>query len=278
MSEPCNTDPSEELATLLAAPIDPATLPVRFSRLKWMALSPAHYFAACQRAGSEEETIAMRLGSGVHAIVLGQPVRRYSGRRAGDKWEAFKAKHAGETILNDREWAEASAIAGSILRHREACAILFDGTEVERTIEWSYLGRACSSRPDARGRYHIADLKTTRTSKPGLFAREAIRMHYHAQLAFYDDANHAERGEHFSNAYVVAVEKTDPFPVTVYRLTERALDLGRRSNRLWMEQLLACEAACTWPAYSESIVDLDAPDEDAGPIEIEINGQLTEVA
>lgn len=276
MSAPGNEDPSEELAALLDAPIDPATLPVRFSRLKLMSLSPAHYFAACQRAGSDE-TLAMRLGSGVHAMVLQQPITRYPGRRAGKDWEKFQAEHAGETILNTREWYEAKAIADSIMRHKEASALLFDGTTIEQTIQWEWLGRACSSRPDARGRYHIADLKTARTSKPGLFAREAIRAHYHAQLAFYDEANHHERGERFSNAYLIAVEKTAPYPVTVYRLTERTLEIGARLNRLWMEQLLACEAACTWPAYSESIVDLDAPDDD-GPIEIEINGQLTEVA
>jgi hypothetical protein len=250
---------------------------VRFSRLKLMSLSPAHYFAACQRSAHYEETLAMRLGSGVHAMVLKQPVIKYDGRRAGKDWDAFEAQHADKVILNAREWYEASAIADSILRHREACAILFDGTELERHIEWSWLGRKCSSRPDARGRYHIADLKTTRTSRPGLFMREALRAQYHAQLAFYDEANHAERGERFSNHYIVAVEKADPFPVTVFRLTERALDLGRRSNRVWFEQLLACESAGVWPAYAESIVDLDAPEDDGGPIEIEINGQSVEV-
>lgn len=277
MSAPANTVSDEQAAALFARqPIDPRALPVRFSRLKKMSDSPAHYYAACQRADNDEETIAMRMGSGVHALVLQQPIIRYDGRRAGSDWREFAAEHAGMVILNPREWAEATAIANSILSHKEASTILLDGTALELPIAWSYLDRECSSRPDAVGRWHIADLKTARTSKPGLFAREAIRMHYHAQLAFYDEAHHSLTGEHFSNHYLVAVEKSDPYPVTVYRLTERSLDLGRRLNRLWMEQLLACESSNEWPGYAESIVDLDAPD-DEGPIEIEINGQLTEV-
>jgi hypothetical protein len=265
-----------DIGRLFPPPIDPRDLPVRFSRLKAMSASPAHYYAACQRATNEEETLAMRLGSGVHALVLDQPVVLFPGRRAGEKWDQFQAANAGAVILNQREWAEAFAMASSILRHKEAATLLLDGTTREELIEWSFLGRACSSRVDARSRYHLAELKTARTSKPGLFARDAIRMHYHGQCAFYDAANVATGGEPFANVYVIAVEKTDPFPVTVYRLTERALERGRQTNRLWFEQLLACESANEWPGYAESIVDLDTPD-DEGPIEIEIDGRLTEV-
>jgi hypothetical protein len=46
------------------------------------------------------------------------------------------------------------------------------------------------------------------------------------------------------------------------RLTARALEQGQRSYRLWFERLLTCEAADAWPAYCESVVDLDVPDEE----------------
>lgn len=279
-------DPSAALAELLAVPVDPRSLPVRFSRLKLMSASPLHYFAACQRAQDEGETLAMRLGSGVHAMLLDQPVVKYGGRRAGKDWDKFEADHPGMTILNTREWAEANRMSTAILRHREAAAILLDGTTLEQEIRWSMLGRSCTSRPDAfRIGSHIAELKTARSSRPAFFIRDAIKMHYHGQLAFYDDALcsatcTALAGNYFPNHYIVAVEKTEPFPVTLFRLTERTLDLARRTTRLWFEQLLQCEAANEWPGYSESIVDLDAPDpaNDNGPYEIEIDGKLTEVA
>jgi 3-phenylpropionate/cinnamic acid dioxygenase small subunit len=268
----------DESATAFAPPIvDPRTLPVRFSRLKLMGQSAAHYYAACQRQ-TFEESIAMRIGSGVHGMLLGASVVKYEKRRAGKEWEAFAAEHAKDVILNAREWNEAQAMTQSLLRHREASTLLFDGTIVEQEIAWSYVGRACSSRPDARARYHISELKTARTSHPAVFSRDAIRMHYHGQLAFYEEANVATGGERYANAYIIAIEKSDPYPVTVYRLTERTLERGRQQMRLWMEQLIGCEAEHYWPAYSESIVDLDMPEDIGGPIEIEIDGQLTEVA
>jgi len=56
MSAPDNDTMTEEEVRTLFAPmlVDPRTLPVRFSRLKLMGQSPAHYFAACQRQQSDE--------------------------------------------------------------------------------------------------------------------------------------------------------------------------------------------------------------------------------
>lgn len=269
-------DLSGQLAELLALPVDPRTLPVRFSRLKLMSASPAHYYSACQAANDNEETLAQRLGSGVHAMILEQPVIKYGGRRAGKDWDRFEADNPGKTILNDREWREAQRMSAAILRNREAAAILLDGTTIEQEIRWSMLGRVVTSRPDAyRPGFHIAELKTARSSRPSFFIRDALRMHYHGQLAFYDDAFASFAGAGFDNHYIVAVEKVEPHVVTIYRLTPRTLDIARRTTRLWFEQLLACEAVNEWPGYSESIVDLDVPDD--GPIELEIDGQLTEV-
>lgn len=265
---------SGELATMLDAPIDPRSIPTRFSLLKLMALSPAHYYAACQR-DEDDQTIALRLGSGVHAIVLGEPVIRFSGRRAGKAWEAFAADHADKTILNDREWVEAQSMASAILRRREAMEILFYNTIVEQRIDWTFLGRACRSTPDARGPYHVAELKTCRTSNPTVFIRDAMRMFYPSQLAFYQDAiGHAEDVTP-EKAYIVAVEKSDPYPVTILELTERALEQGRRVVRLWFEQLLNCEASSEWPEYAASIVPFDVPDWE--PAELIVNGERMEI-
>jgi len=268
----------EQLDAKLKAPIDPRELPVRYSRLKLIGQSPAHYYASCQR-NEAEESLAMRLGSGVHAMILGEPVTRFSGRRAGKVWDAFEREHAGTVILNDREWSEAERMSLAILRHDEASRLLLDGTEREQHLAWDYCGRACSSRPDAFKRgSHIAELKTARSSNPRDFMRDAWRMGYVGQLAFYDDAHQALTGCRFPNAYLIAVEKSSPHPVTVYRLTERAMDLARRTTRLWIETLIGCEAINHWPGYSETTIDLDAPDNDNEPIEIVIDGETAEVA
>jgi hypothetical protein len=254
---------------------DIRSIPTRFSCLKQFSLSAAHYRHSMLRE-DDKQSLALRLGSGVHAIVLDQPIARYSGRRAGKAWEAFELEHAGKVILNDREYSEANAMASAIMRRREAMEILFVDTIIEQRIDWTFLGRACRSTPDARGPHHVAELKTGRTAHPSMFVRDAIRMHYHCQLAFYQDAIESATGVMPSKAYIVAVEKTAPYPVTILELTERTLEQGRKIVRLWFEQLLACEASNEWPEYSESIVPFDVPDLDE-PVEIIIDGQAVEV-
>lgn len=45
------------------------------------------------------------------------------------------------------------------------------------------------------------------------------------------------------------------------RLTPRALEEGEKLNRSWIERLDGCELADEWPGYTQSILDLDVPDD-----------------
>lgn len=267
--------------------IDPASIPTRYSLLKRMALSPAHYFHACQspqddtlasRLGGfgDDRSGALRFGTAVHLFLLGDAAKvgRYSGRRAGNDWKKFQAERfeAGcIEILNDREWGVATAVATAIKRNATAMRLLFDGTRVEERIDWSYSGKACRSTPDARAATHIADLKTSVTAEPGAFVRQALRMHYHAQLALYSFAVESTGSPRPSDAFLIVVEKSAPYPVTILRLAERALDVGERLCRLWIEQLLTCEASGQWPEYLQTIGTFDLDDGD--DLELEIDGK-----
>lgn len=269
---------SGELAAVLAknaAPkaIDPRTVPARFSNLKHIARSPLHYWDAVQL--DRDDTLAMRIGRGAHAMVLGEPVVLYPGKtRQGKEWDRFKAEHADKEILNRSEWARAEGIYHAIRRHRIAAPLLFDDTVLEEIIEWEFLGKKCTSRPDSRrtdGRI-LTDLKTTRSAEPGWFRRDAMLRVYDAQLAFYDQASAYKTGRDADELYAVAVESKRPFACTVLRLTDEARERGRKMCRLWMEQLLNCEAANHWPDYVDHIVDLDVPADD-GELQLTIDGE-----
>lgn len=252
------------------APTDPATIPVRFSNLRSMARSPLHYWDAVQLG--REDTLAMRLGRGAHAMVLGEPVIKWTGKtRQGGKWETFKREHADKEILNAKEWAQAEGIANAIRRHPLAAKLLFDGTVLEQTIEWEWLGRKCSSRPDSRAAgLRVLDLKTTRCADPEKFRWDAIRQGYHGQLAFYGLADAYLTGKQPDELYAVAVESKRPYPVTVFRLTDEDRIAGEKLCRKWFERLLTCEASDCWPAYTDAIVSLEVPGEgDPSAIDID---------
>lgn len=280
----------EEEAALLAEPVDPRSIPTRFSLLKKMSLSPAHYYEACQRpqddslasrlgAAAFDNKEALRFGTAVHELLLGNvtKVAKYTGKkRAGKAWDAFRIAAADEgaaAILNEREHKHAVAIAAAVRANGKAMRLLFEDTVVEERIDWKWIGRDVRSTPDARGTAHLADLKTSVTSQPSMFVRLALRLHYHAQAALYGDALEAANLPPVREAFIVAVEKTPPYPVTILRFTDAALEMGRKLCTLWMERLLTCEATNTWPEYSEGVVDLDVPDQSYG---LEIDGKRVE--
>jgi hypothetical protein len=232
---------------------------VRYSRLKLMALSPAHY-----QAWADKETAAMERGRAFHSMVLGGPeVMPYPGKvRHGKEWEAFAAANENAMILNRTDYALAAGMAEAVLRHRDAPRVLAGEHEVE--IDWSCLGRPCQSHVDVigEGGLVVTELKSSVSSSPDRFPFLAHRMNYAGQLAFYRQAVEATRAVKVRDVYVVAVEQTPPHVVTVMRAEDDFLELGDKTVRIFMERLLACEAANEWPGYVQSIVPLHAPAED----------------
>jgi len=232
--------------------------PVRFSRLKLIARSPAHYASA-----TVEETTAMERGSAVHSLLLGgSPVLAWEeGRpRRGKDYDAFVADNPGALILTATEFGKAHAIAESVKRNPLACKVLDGAREYEAS--WKFGTRACAGRIDVLGASWVTELKITASSDPFKVMYQALRMGWFAQLPWYMDGVMAAGLGTPDSAYIVAVEPAAPFAVTVLRLTDRALDQGRRTYRGWLERLLVCEQSNEWPPYAQSVVELDVPDND----------------
>jgi hypothetical protein len=267
--------PDEHLVQMLREPIDPRTVPVRFSRLKAMAKSPAHYLSAVQE--DADDSLAMRLGRGVHAMLLGMPVARINARRKTKAWADEAKKYSAETeLLNANEWAQAEGMATSVHRHKQASELLFAaGVELERTIEWELNGRKCTSRPDARRASELlVDVKTTRCSEPRKFSRDAQFMGYHAQFSFYGEAIRTETGRAPKENYVVAIESKRPYVVTVLEVVPRTIVEGEKCWRLWWERLAVCEAANEWPGYTQTIEPFDVDD---GDVNLIVDGEEMEL-
>lgn len=237
---------------------------VRFSNLKRIGQSPQHYQAGLMHG--TDPTRAMKIGSAVHSRVLGGDYVIFEGERRGKAWAEFKAAHDGALILTMPEHESASRIAGAVMASPLAQGVLEPSELREHEILWDFAGRACASHLDAlaTGRY-VVELKVTNCAEPTRFSRQALHMGYVAQCAFYAEAAKVDA------AYIIAVEDKRPWPVTVMRLTPRALSDGLKQCRLWMERLLACEAVDAWPGYCQSIVDLDTQDD--GEFALEFGGE-----
>ena len=236
------------------------TARLRFSTLKHFASSPAHF--AYWHGREMEPSAALRIGTAVHAAVLGgAPVVRYDGTRRGKAWDDFEASHPGATILTATEYDTAQACRNAIWYNGEAFKHCGLGIGInERLIEWGLNGVPFRSTPD---RYYgpsdaatLVELKTTRSAQPAKFLRDATSRHYHAQLGVYRAAL-ASVGVTVAKALIVAVETVPPYNVTVLELTDRALDVGYRTACGWLEQYKVCEASGEWPGYVQGPVTFD---------------------
>jgi hypothetical protein len=271
MIEPALTMTAELAAELAANDqhrlVDPRTVHVRFSHLKAMAQSPAHCLHAMQ-APDWKDSLPLRLGKGVHAMTFGdKPIAKWTGKvRRGKEWDQFRDFHEanGAVILSAKEYARSRAIADALKAHHEASLLLFaKGAEREQTILWEQLGRKRRSTPDVRTRHYVCELKTTRCAQPARFVRDGLYRGYAAQVADQMLAVEYATGHKPDKGYIVAVESEPPYAVTVFELTQRALDQGEALCRGWLERLLVCEQAGHWPGYCEAIELFDVPDDDA---------------
>lgn len=248
-----------------AGPVDPRSLPCRYSALKQFSQSPLHYWHAMQ--GDYAESLSMRLGSGAHALLFGQLFAVFEGQRRGKAWDGFRADHAGQLILTTSELGKAEAMVEAIRGNALAMSLLFGpGMQHERRIDWTWNGRAYRSTPDAFGPRVLVDLKCLRSAKPDDVMWQSRKMQYHAQAALYRIALREASLSTVDDCYLVVVENAKPHPVTVMRFTPMALEQGERSLVFWDEQRRACEQANEYPGYVQSIVDLDLPGDDMGDL------------
>ncbi len=250
---------SADLRDELAAN-DPHEL--RFSYARAMSRSAAHARYAMQH--DWEPTLAMKLGTAAHSLLLGgQRLAVYPGKtRRGKEWEAFKAENLDALIVSVGEMKRAEGIAASVRADPVASRVLFPPDlkmQYEQTIHWSFRGRLFRSTPDARSHRHLVDLKTTRDASLERFAWDAIKSGYHAQLAGYAKAMEAENGVAPDSVYIVAVESRAPYLCSVHKLTPRALEKGLRLMTEWVDQIIACETSGIWQGYANAPVDLDVP-------------------
>lgn len=260
--------------------IDPATIPIRFSRLRRMAASALHYLDACQ--ANDTDTLSRRLGSGTHAMLLGNPVVKWTERtKAGDKiaprssksaaYVAFRAKHPGAVILSPTEWRAAERMVNAVKSHRLARELL-EGAKLEHEINWFHEqgandirpGRACSSHLDIyRPGELVADFKTAREIQPRRFSRVAVWSYYHAQIAFYRQAARRGRGDLANLAgWIIGVESAAPHAVVCYRLKPELILDGEQLCDRWVRDVLACEDDRAWPGISDAAVELGRLDDD----------------
>lgn len=240
------------------------------SGAKLMARSPAHLLSHLNNPPAE--TPALRIGKAVHKLTLeGRAAYedafavepKADGRTKEGKAikAAFAESAEGKTIITASDAELVESMAAGILAHPLAPALLADGT-TELSLIWDdpETGCPCKGRMDlARLEAGaILDLKTTLDASPAAFARSVVSFGYSTQAAAYLSGA-AALGASVTDFIIVAVEKSAPFAVGIYRLPDAALELGRRRWREACALYVQCLESGRWPGYPETITELALP-------------------
>lgn len=231
------------------------TQPVRFSHLRAYGRSAMHGHHA--RTQDSAQTTAMQRGTAVHAIVFGtHQVCGYPGsQRRGKDYDAFVAEHPDTEILTMAEYDKARRMADAVRSSTLAEPVL-KGI-AERTITFRWMGLDCRATPDIRGTDYLTELKTSSSADPARFVWHALRMHYHAQMRMQQIACNDQP----KDCFVVCVESAEPYPVTVFRIDEKALEAGEKLLIGWAEKLKNSESSESYPPYAQCIMPIDLPEE-----------------
>ena len=227
--------------------------PLRFSALKMMAKSPAHYAAhlANQESGDDTDSRAMRLGRAVHEIVLGGQYDVFPGKdRRVAGYKEFERNAKSDTLLTEPEFYEAKRIAASVQGNKLAMESL-SGVR-EKTHFTEYRGVSVRVTPDAFNVETgvLSDLKTTQSYEPGEFTRTIRNNHYAEQLSFYSLILGDEK---FNTYRLVAVESASPFNVVTYNISLSAMQRARENVLKWFDKLLDCLETDSYPGYVDDM-------------------------
>lgn len=235
---------------------------VHITGLKELRKSPKHY--RHRLTNPRKVTGALSYGNAVHVAVL-EPERflkdfaLWNGKhpdgktrpRNGGAWEEFKKLNAGRTILVDDEYEEAIAFKDAVRQDRVAMRYLATGRpEIAMTWRDAETGIACVGRIDWETRVDnypaVVDLKSARDVGEIWFARDAARLDYHLQCAFYADGYKACTGK-MPRMVVVAVESSPPYDAVTYIVPEEVLEIGRDAYHELLVRFKECTDSDEWP-------------------------------
>lgn len=247
-------------------------------RLNLFRRCPALYHKHITGEIVEGDTAAFQMGRAVHVLTLEPdnfdkeylvadgPINPKTGNPYGRETKAFKEWADVQTlpVIGTEEHALMKKLADAVHAHEIAADILKAGI-AEATVRAVWDGEPVQARLDwidpERG--IIADLKTC--ADVDRFPFDVRDFGYVTQLAFYKRVLElAGYDGPDIRAYLIAVEKREPFRVAVVEIYPMTLEDGNIAeaskygvgNNLVMSELLTCRAKNEWPTRYEKLMHL----------------------
>lgn len=263
---------------LLQEPIEAYHLKrdVGSSMLKVILESPRRYKAEfIDKKIIRKETAALNFGSAIHLALLEpnvflkryavEPNVRRNTNIYKDWHEAVLASEPNAVIISRDEMENLDGMIESILSHEEASAMLRKGIPERSIYQEVEIEDGIKIKGKARPDYlhengDIIDLKTCRDAGFREFRRQAYELQYHVSAAYHKHIVDLEYGPRTDRYFWwVALEKTCPWDVCVYRANDMVLDRGEAEWRKAVWLLNRSLTTGLWPGKQDKAQDMDLP-------------------
>lgn len=217
---------------------------VSASDLKLFLDSPRTYYYAKNNEIDEEVKRHFAIGSAVHELLMEERLfyknyvvspkfdrRTKEGKTA---YAEFEEKANGKAIITQDEMAMILEMVCSAKLNHTLNELLEDGIyELSCYGVDEKTGLNIRVRPDIlpKNRSTIVDIKTCNDSSPKKFKNDVYSYGYSLSAAFYMDILGRE------NYVFAAIEKTAPYQVSLYSLSDEMVEYGRSQYRMGLDLL-----------------------------------------
>lgn len=244
---------------------------LRSSDLKKMNKSPLHYRAAILNEkpitpqleksfakGKAFDVLILHGRMDFEALITIEPDLN----RNTKEYKAWKAAAAGaECILTIEEKSNIIAMQQAANAKSQFAKIFGGAGFRHRVIIWqdSRTGLWCKAEIDfITDNGIVVDLKTTADAGFFFFSRNAAKLGYYNQGAFYLDGLTQVTGIAHNQFYLAAVEVEPPFESHIFKASQEQILRSQYQNEENMGKLLECLETGQWPGYPDHIMDLES--------------------
>jgi hypothetical protein len=229
--------------------------------LKHMVKSPAHF--RYWKDNPQEDTPALLFGRAVHKYVLEKddfftefavaPNVDKRTKAGKEEWALFETDNQGKDIISADGFEKIKAMYDALYSTPYVAKLLNGTKELSFFMKDENTGVTMKCRPDCLtdiGDTHILiDYKSCTDATSEQFMKDAIKLMYDLQMAYYKDILDKQRGcEH--TVIFIAQEKTAPYLVNVLEANKYFIKSGRDMYRTYLDMYAECKKSGNWYGYT----------------------------
>lgn len=224
--------------------------------------SPAHFKIQGQNPSTKE----MIFGSAFHTMVLEPDVfdSEVSVAKTAPPKARNEAENAGVCLITEIEMEHINRMTEAVHQNKTASSLLGHADAAfENSIFWhdSAFDILCKCRPDItiKSMGILTDLKSTKSASPVEFAKSCANYNYDTQSAHYLEGAIIAHGTPFKHFLFIAVEKTPPYAVAVYRADDEMVANG--AIKVADAKAIYQKSVKTnnWQAFPDKVIDITLP-------------------